>query len=242
MNTDDAKSQIHILLDLQAELNNYGGAEEAPAIWGDYVTQRSLLFKQFGLPETSVNFKLLDPLPMTNIEVRGINLSALFDNQRTGEFHQLKDILTQAGIIGFTEDQKYDHKKELIVNRIFDRLYLRAKNLHKLPRPSLMEILEFGKEEKVSAADLLILMGFFNEPYQRFLINIILYRGYTTTVEVRRELIRAQDLTNVWGFVELYSNFLWEKRMGADSLRMSGLRFIDSYLWWENNCFNEIII
>ncbi len=233
MDQDDAKSQIHILLDLRAEIDCYGGAEETPAIWGDYVTRRSLLFKQFGLPETTVNFQLLDPQAMTEVEMRGINLSGLSDNKRMGEFHQLKDILEQAGIIGFTEDQKYDLRKERIVNRVFDRLYLRAKNLHKLPRPSLMAILEFGKEEKVPAADLLTLLGFFNEPYQRFLINIILYGGYSTTIQVRRELVRAQDLTNVWGFVELYSDFLWERQMGAKSLKMSGLRFIDSYLWWE---------
>jgi hypothetical protein len=235
MTPDDTKNQIRILLDMRAELNRYGGAEEAPLIWHDYVTQRSFLFKQFGLPETSVNFKLLDPLPITDVEKRWRNLSRLSDDQRFGEYFQLKDILGQAGIIGFTEDQVYDHKNESIVNLIFERLYLRAKNLHKLPRPTPRAILKFGKEEKVAANDLLILLGYTNEPYQRFLIHTIWYGGFCTANQVMIELKLAQDLMNVWAFVEYSSDFIWEKQMGVENLKRSGLRFVNWYLWWEQD-------
>jgi len=70
MISDDTKKQISDLLDLQTELTRYGGAEEAPAIWRDYATRRSLLFEQFGLPEVTENFKLLDPTPISGIERR----------------------------------------------------------------------------------------------------------------------------------------------------------------------------
>jgi len=235
MNTGDAESQIQILLDLQAELTRYGGAEEVPTIWNDYATQRSLLFKQFGLPETAVNLELLDPSTMSDIELLGMNFSGLSDDQRLGDCHQLKEILGQAGILGFTEDQTDDQKKEWIVSRIFKRLYLRAKNLHRLPRHTPRAILEYGLEIKMPAKDMLSLLGYYNEPYLRFLINTIWYGKFATVVQIMKELKLAQDLMKVWAFVEYGSNFLWEKQMAVNNLKRSGLRFIDWYLWWEQD-------
>ncbi len=233
MNTDDARNQIHNLLDLRTELSRYGGAEEAPTIWHDYVTRRSLLFKQFGLPETTVNFQLLDPTPISGIERRRIYRAGLDNDNRLGEIAHLKDILLQAGITGLTEDTPAKNQREPIVTMIFDRLSLRGKNLQSFPRPTQMELLEYGIESKIPARDLLLLLGYFNEPYQRFLINTILYGGYGSAIQVLEELKVAQDLINVWAFVELYSDFLWERQLGADNMKSSGLRFIDSYLWWE---------
>ena len=85
------------------------------------------------------------------------------------------------------------------------------------------------------AKDLLVLLGYFNEPYQRFIINVIWYGGYGSAGQILKELKVAQNLINVWGFIEVYSDYLWERQLGIDNLKSSGLRFLDSYLWWEQD-------
>ena len=121
MNPDDTKTQIRDLLDLQAELTYYGGAEQAPTTWRDYATRRSLLFEHFGLPEITENFKLLDRTTLTGIERRRIYSAKLSDGKRLGKFTQLKDILVHAGISGFVDETTGDYRHEQIVNIIFDR-------------------------------------------------------------------------------------------------------------------------
>ena len=102
-----------------------------------------------------------------------------------------------------------------------------------------LELLEHGKENQLPPADLLSQLEFFNDPYQRFLISVIWYGGYGTAVQVLKDLKCAQELMNIWAFLEFSSNLPWEKQLGIDNLNSSGLRFIDSYLWWEQdvNCF-----
>jgi hypothetical protein len=96
-----------------------------------------------------------------------------------------------------------------------------------------LEFLVFGKEKQLPAADLLSQLGFFNDPYQRFLIEIIWYGGYGTADQVLNDLNCAQGINNIWALLEFSSDLPWEKQLGIDNLNSSGLHFIDRYLWWE---------
>jgi len=232
MNSDDAKNLIRVLLDIRTELIHYGGAEEAPAIWERYFEHRTSLFKYFALPETAENYKLLD-VPQVNDEVIGENLPSLDNDERFGDFRQLKDILRETGIINTVDELVFDERKERIINRISRNLYNATKALHFSQPMSLLELLDYGKEHKLHANDLLLLLGFFNEPYQRFLINVIWYGGYGTAGQVLKELRRAQDIRYFFGFVEYASDLLWEKQLGIDYLKTSGYKFIEAFLWME---------
>jgi len=95
------------------------------------------------------------------------------------------------------------------------------------------ELLEYGKEKKLPAADLLSQLGFFNDQYQRFLIEVIWYGGYGTADQVLIDLRGAQEINNIWGFLEFSSEIECEKQLGIDNLKWSGLRFIDQFIWWE---------
>jgi hypothetical protein len=234
MNSDDAKNLIRILLDIRTELIHYGGVEEAPAIWDKYVEHRTTLFKYFALPETAENYKLMD-VPQVNNEVIGENLPRLDNDQRLGDFRQLKDILRETGIFITGDELVSNERKEQIVNRISRNLYNASKALHFSQPLSLLELLDYGKEMKLPANDLLLLLGFFNKPYQRFLINFVWYGGYCAADQVLKELKRAQEARYFCGFVDYSSNLLWEKQLGMDYLRASGYKFIDSFLWMERN-------
>jgi hypothetical protein len=234
MNSYDAKNLIRILLDIRTELMHYGGVEEAPSIWVKYVEHRTTLFKYFALPETAENYKLLD-VPQVNNEVSGENLPRLDNDQRLGDFQQLRDILRETGIIITGDELKFNERNEQIVNKISRNLYKATKALHFSQPLSLLELLDYGKEMKLSASDLLLLLGFFNEPYQRFLINTIWYGGYGTAGQVLKELKRAQDIRYFFGFVDYSSDLIWEKQIGMDYLRASGYKFIDAFLWMERN-------
>ncbi len=232
MNSDEAKNLIRVLLDIRTELIHYGGAEEAPAIWNTYVEHRTTLFKYFALPETAENYKLLD-VPQVNDEIIGENLPRLDNDQRFGDFRQLKDILREAGIISSGDELVFDERKEQIINRISRNLFKATKALHFSQPMSLFELLDYGKERRLPTNDLLLLLGFFNDPYQRFLINTIWYGGYGTAGQVFNELKRAQDIRYFFGFVDYASDFLWEKQLGIEYLRTSGYKFINAFLLFE---------
>jgi hypothetical protein len=95
--------------------------------------------------------------------------------------------------------------------------------------------LYFGIENKIPASDLLQLLGYFVEPYQLFIINIIWYGEYANAYQVNEELKLAQDIHNIWGFLELQSDLLWERKLGVTNLRHKGLQFLDEFLWWEKD-------
>lgn len=100
---------------------------------------------------------------------------------------------------------------------------------------SPIELLQYGKENKVPAADLLVRLEFLNDSYQRFLIDIIFYQGYATPELVLKDLIGSQEIMSIWGFLEYESAEEWEKELGIDNLNRSGLQFIDQFLWWKQD-------
>lgn len=96
-----------------------------------------------------------------------------------------------------------------------------------------LELLEFGKTNRVPAEDLLSQLGFFNDSYQHFLIEVIWYGGYGSADKVLEDLMGAQGINNIWAFLEYESDLEWERRLGIDNFKRSGLQFVDQYLWWE---------
>ena len=106
---------------------------------------------------------------------------------------------------------------------------------------SPIELLEYGKDNQVPAADLLRQLGFFTDPYQRFLIEVIWFGAYGAAGQVLSDLKRAQELNNIWALLEFSSDLPWEKQLGLDNLKSSDLKFIDQYIWWryEFNAQNE---
>jgi hypothetical protein len=237
MDSEDVKLLISEFISLRDELTCLGGAEQAPVLWGRCVELRSIILKHFALSETTENIKLLDLPQMPETESYGISLAGLSDKQRQIDFKQLGDMLEQAGIESATEDQILAHKKRRIVNRIHQKLYIKALYLHKSTPLTQLELLEQGKAKKIPATDLLLQLGFFNEPYQRFLINTIFYGGYGTSEQVLKDLQGAQTINNVWAFSEYYSDSLEEKQLGKDNLKVSELRFIEIFLWWEKDVY-----
>lgn len=96
-----------------------------------------------------------------------------------------------------------------------------------------IELLEFGKKNKIPASEFLSRLGFLNDSYQRFLIEVIWFGGYGSAVQVLKDLRGAEEIMSIWGFLEYESSDEWEKDLGIDNLNRSGLLFIDQYLWWE---------
>jgi hypothetical protein len=115
------------------------------------------------------------------------------------------------------------------------KLTLRARNFHSSAPSDPYKLLYFGIENKIPASDLLQLLGYFVEPYQLFIINIIWYGEYANAYQVNEELKLAQDIHNIWGFLELQSDLLWERKLGVTNLRHKGLQFLDEFLWWEKD-------
>lgn len=96
-----------------------------------------------------------------------------------------------------------------------------------------LEMLEYGKGNRLPATDLLRQLGYLNDPYQRFLIEVVWYCEYCTATQVLNDLNCAQGINNLWALLEFSSDQPWEKQLGIDNLNSSGLRFIDLYLWWD---------
>ena len=233
MDNKDVKLLISEFISLRDELTRLGGAEEAPVLWGRCVDLRSLILKYFALYETTENIKQLDLPKMSETETLGLSFSRSPDDLQTKDARQLEDILNEASIIGANDPRMIEHRKRRIVTRIQEKLYLRAYYLHKSPPLTQLELLELGKTKRLPAKDLILQLGFFNEPYQRFLINIVLFGGYATSEQVLRDLMGSQEINNIWGFTEYYNDSLLERQLGTDNLRASGLRFIEQFLWWE---------
>lgn len=234
MDSEDVKLLISDFISLRDDVTRLGGAEQAPELWGRCVDLRSTILKHFVLAETTENIKLLDLPQMPETESFGINLAGLSKAQREIDFNEFCDMLEQDGIASASEDQMLAHKKRRIVNRIHQKLYIKAFYLHKSSPLSKQELLEQAKRNRTPAKDLLLQLEYFDEPYQRFLINIILYCGYGTSEQVLKDLQGAQTINNLWAFSEYYSDSAEEQQLGKDNLKASGLRFVDQFLWWES--------
>lgn len=217
INRQKAKQLIRQLLHAQDKLIHYGGCEQAPIMWKEYLDVRVKLFKEMELPLTKENKVFLD-MPYGDKRMNGSN--------RFVSFGELVAFIADAS-------QTMDFRLENHIEWLYDVL-LEQSEMHEARQPyDVIKLLEYARKTKMPTADVILLLGIEDLPYTRFLINIIWYNGYAPVKHVadELELIKQPDIE--FSLIMFGSPILTERQQGKEWLRNTDLEFIDAFLWWE---------
>jgi|GEM_PF-5514892 hypothetical protein len=223
------KPMLHQALKLQTDLNRNGGAENTPKIWQEYTDVRSRILKEMQLPETSYNKRILE-MPSGD-STRSQNPFYRSQYSSLSEFMPTADESSSNDLLSFTEQQ------EKRVDFLCDQLFIQAKQ-RAFTRPgNKYWFLRDAKKIKLPVADVLLRlnMNIENQPYARFLIQIILYGKYGSTNLILKELNYIKQAEIEWLFIMYNSNLLEEKQQAIGWLKNTELLFIDEFLWWESS-------
>jgi hypothetical protein len=126
-------------------------------------------------------------------------------------------------------------KQQNHIDFLCDKLFSLAKNSYGGRPVNKYHTLRFAKKDKAPVTDVFLKLNIENQPYTRFLIQIILYGKYGTVAQVIQELDYIKPPEIEWLFILYNSSLVDEKEQAAKWLRNTELQFIDLFLWWEES-------
>jgi hypothetical protein len=225
MNRYKAKQLISEALHQLDIVNRCGGAENAPAIWQRFTLIRAELFREMELPEASYYTKILTT-PYYFSEKRN-------RVEQTISFSGIRNEMADNGIDASDDFKCLDLVREAQIKYIYDHL-LEDSEVFEFVSKSKSGFLSYSATHKVPVNDVLLILKIDDSQYVRFLINTILYGRYASTWKVFRELMKLKKPEIQFQLYFYESGRIEDRQVAAEWLRISGLKFIDQFLWLDD--------
>ena len=130
----------------------------------------------------------------------------------------------------------FNEHREAHVNYIYQLLANKEENYLAASPMKKIWTIRWVYKTKPPAADALILLGYPNNAYNRFVLNVLLYGQYISMKDALDELKRANDETALaWVNKMLQSPLVITRQNAAATLPVWELKYLDCFQWWEQD-------
>ena len=240
MHEAEVKALITETLTLRNKINQYRGADENPVLWLKYQSLKSDILFAFKLPNLSVFQKIIDSPPVLDFPLLKLTVARF---QRAGYVKRLNEVLADIGIPAISSpDYSEICQFEKEATTVYNELKIKSKEFADSKNLTYQQIFEGTKEGYLTIEDALWLAGYQDNPYSRFLIQVLFAQGYINRKELERELFHSnRNGGNRRRFFHslLNSRFVIQRQEAAFVLEeLFEFRYANEFLRWQQGEFD----